>query len=389
MDWAEGRTKIPKILVVDDEERNVKLLSALCENLGYETLVARTGLEAIDQAKRHMPDVVLMDVMMPEMNGFEATEKLKQNTLTRHIPIIIVTALDSREDRLMGISKGANDFLTKPIDAEELALRLRNNLQIKEYHDFLKNCSVTLEGQVAERTRELRTAFEKLDTAHRKITSGYIETVYRLAVASEYKDKETGAHIRRVSYYTRMLAERMGMDQEHQNTIFHAAPLHDIGKVGIPDAVLQKPGKLDPGEWEIIKTHTSIGAKILDGSESPYLIMAEKIARCHHERWDGKGYPAGLKGEEIPPAARLMNISDQYDALRSKRPYKPALDHGVAFDIVTKGDGRTMPEHFDPEVLDAFKNSSEKFREIFETHKDDVVATKWEIWVCPDFPKNI
>jgi putative two-component system response regulator len=379
MDWSEGRTKTPKILVVDDEGKNVKLLSALCENLGYETLAARTGLEAIDQVKRHMPDVVLMDVMMPEMNGFEATEKLKQNTLTRHIPIIIVTALDSRKDRLTGISKGANDFLTKPIDAEELALRLRNNLQIKQYHDFLKNYSITLEGQVAERTRELSSAFEKLDTAHQKISAGYIETVYRLAVTSEYKDEETGAHIRRVGYYTRILAERMGMDQEYQNYIFYAAPMHDIGKVGIPDSILLKPGKLDPGEWEIMKTHTSIGAKILHSSESPYLKMAEKIARCHHERWDGKGYPAGLKGEEIPPAARLMNIADQYDALRSKRPYKPALDHEVAFDIITKGDGRTMPEHFDPQVLDAFKNSSEKFREIFETHKDDVLATKWEI----------
>ena len=379
MDWSEGRTKTPKILVVDDEEKNVKLLSALCENLGYETLAARTGLEAIDQVKRHMPDVVFMDVMMPEMNGFEATEKLKQNTLTRHIPIIIVTALDSRKDRLTGISKGANDFLTKPIDAEELALRLRNNLQIKQYHDFLKNYSITLEGQVAERTQELRSALEKLDTAHQKISAGYIETVYRLAVTSEYKDEETGAHIRRVGYYTRILAEHMGMDQEYQNYIFYAAPMHDIGKVGIPDSILLKPGKLDPGEWEIMKTHTSIGAKILHSSKSPYLIMAEKIARCHHERWDGKGYPAGLKGEEIPPAARLMNIADQYDALRSKRPYKPALDHGVAFDIITRGDGRTMPEHFDPQVLDVFNKSSEKFREIFETHKDDIVATKWEI----------
>lgn len=250
MDEGTKTKKIPNILLVDDEERNLKLLEALCESLGYGTLLARNGREAVEQARLYKPDVVLMDVMMPEMNGFDATEKLKKDGLTRHIPIIMVTALDSREDRLTGIAKGANDFLTKPIDAEELALRLKNNLEMKAYHDFLKDCSVTLEGQVAARTRDLNQAFEKLEATHEKVKSGYIETIYRLAVTSEYKDEETGAHIRRVSYYARLLAERMGMDQEYKNSIFYAAPMHDIGKVGIPDSVMLKPGKLTPEEWD-------------------------------------------------------------------------------------------------------------------------------------------
>lgn len=371
MNEKNSTKKIPNILLVDDEKKNLKLLEVLCGNLGYGTLTARNGREGVEQARLHMPDVVLMDVMMPEMNGFDATEKLKQDSLTRHIPIIMVTALDSREDRLKGIAKGANDFLTKPIDVEELALRLKNNLEVKAYHDLLKDYTITLEEEVVRQTYQLKQSFKNLDAS-------YIETIYRLAVISEYKDEETGAHIRRVSYYTRLLAERIGMDLEYQNSIFYAAPMHDIGKVSIPDFILLKPGEHTPEEWEIMKTHTSVGAKILQGSDSPYLIMGEEIARCHHERWDGKGYPSGLKGEEIPLAARLMNISDQYDALRSKRPYKPALEHEVVYDIITKGDGRSMPEHFEPRILEAFKNASEIFRDIYETHKEDLVATKWE-----------
>ncbi|MBA3015677.1 MAG: response regulator [Proteobacteria bacterium] len=359
-----------KILIVDDEPFNVKLLKALCENLGFETVAAADGREAVAKTIQHLPDLVLMDVMMPGMNGFEATALIKADPLTQGIPVIIVTALGSRGDRITGISKGADDFLTKPIDTEELTLRLKNLLKIKEYGDFLKNHNKKLEDQVAQRTEQLRGAFTDLEETHRSIKLAYIDTIERLARASEFKDEDTGQHLKRVSSFTRKLAEHLGMGEDFCEAIYYASPMHDIGKVGIPDRIILKPGSLDQEEWAIIKTHPGIGAGILQGSQAQYLQMAEEIALNHHERWDGGGYPRGLKGEAIPLSGRLMNLADQYDALRSKRPYKPAFDHAKTFSIISEGDGRTTPEHFDPQVLQAFRDCHEDFAVIYEELKD-------------------
>lgn len=348
-------SKAKKILVADDQRLDNLILEELCRNLGHDTISASNGSDAVALAREERPDCILMDVIMPKLDGVEATAQLKGNKETAHIPVIMITSLDSRHDRLAGIAAGADDFLTKPVDSEELALRLRNNLRNKEFHDFLNEHKQILEEQVEERTRWLR--------------EGYVDTVHRLVLASEFKDDTTGAHIRRISHYTRELAEACNLGSEFAESIFYASPMHDIGKVAIPDVIQQKPGKLNPIEWQVMKTHTTIGAEILEGSSSPYLQMAVDVAKYHHERWDGKGYPHGLKGEEIPLTARIMNICDQYDALRSERPYKPAYNHEQSCTIILKGNDRTSPEHFDPEVLEVFRKRRGRFAEIYEELK--------------------
>jgi putative two-component system response regulator len=351
------------ILLADDDESVLLLLKTLCEDLGHRTFEAMNGQDAVEKAVLHMPDLVILDCSMPRKNGIEATRELKADPRTSQIPVIMLTGLTTREDRLAGIAAGANDFLTKPIDAEDLLLRVKNNLKIKEFQDFLKHHNEILEAQVGERTVELRKALGR-------IKSGYIDTIYRLAVVSEYKDEDTGSHIKRISWYAREMAVLLGMDGDFTEAIFHASMMHDIGKVGIPDDIILKPGALSKEEWETMKSHAARGAAILIGSDSPYLKMAEQIARSHHERWDGSGYPAGLKGEAIPFAARVVNIVDQYDALRTRRPYKPAFSHEQAFAVIVNGDGRTMPAHFDPHVLDSFASNHKVFEAVFEERKD-------------------
>jgi putative two-component system response regulator len=284
----------------------------------------------------------------------------------------MLTGMQTREDRLRGIAAGANDFLSKPVDGEEFGLRVRNNLKIKEYHDFLQNHASILEAEVEARTGEIRSALAKLKAANELVTKSYVETIFRLAVVSEFKDEDTGAHIKRIGYFTRDLACAMGMDDEFSESIFHASMMHDIGKVGIPDRILLKPGALDAEEWKLMKTHAERGASILSGSDSPYMIMAEKIARAHHERWDGSGYPSGLSGEDIPLAARLTTIADQYDALRTRRSYKPAFSHAETMRIIAEGDGLTFPEHFDPDILAAFILYGERFEALYELHSEGV-----------------
>jgi putative two-component system response regulator len=359
-----------KILVVDDEEQNRKLLGSLLLAVGYDIENASTGKEAVEKSKTYRPDLILLDIMMPDMDGYEACDLIKTDPDTVNIPIVMVTALTERDSKLKGLNVGANDFLTKPIDRAELILRVKNLLKVKEYEDFMLRHSQILEKEVKQRTYELQEAMDEIERSHEETKKGYIETIYRLTLAAEFKDEDTSAHIKRISHYCKAISLKLGKSDVFIETIFHASPMHDIGKIGIPDSILLKPGKLTDEEFEVMKNHTVIGGRILGNSISDFLKAGEIIALSHHERWDGKGYPNGLKGEDIPLSGRIMNIVDQYDSLRSKRPYKPAFSHEKTYEIITKGDGRTMPEHFDPQVLSAFKDLADDFNKIFEEHQD-------------------
>ena len=345
------------VLIVDDDERNVKLLETLLHAEGYATISARNGKDALALSVVEKPDLILLDVMMPDMDGFETVARLKADPRTQPVPVIMVTALDDRASKLRALEAGAEEFLSKPIERADLLVRVRNLLRIKEYSDFLANHNKLLEEQVFQRTAQLEEA--------------YRDTVLTLVRAAEHKDKETGHHVRRISHYCRILSEAMNLQVELQDAIYNASPMHDIGKIGIPDHVLLKPGGFTPEEWDIMKTHCTLGASILASGTSPYIRMGAEIALNHHERWDGSGYPNGLKGEEIPWTARIMQICDVYDALRSKRPYKLPIDHERSLAIITEGDGRTQPEHFDPAVLACFATQAERFATIYESHADE------------------
>lgn len=350
--------KAARILVVDDEDRNRRVLTAMLEVDGYVVLEAADGKRALELARQNPPDMVLLDIMMPGMDGFQVARALKAEAATRSVPIIMVTALTDRGSLVKALEAGAEEFVSKPVDRWELRVRVKNLLKLKEYGDFLADHNRILDAQVKERTHQL--------------TASYRETIVTMTRAASYKDEETGAHVARISFYTVDLAQALGLDAEFCDVIHYASPMHDVGKIAIPDAILGKPGGFEPHEWQIMKSHAALGGKLLRGTDSPYLVMGAEIADAHHERWDGGGYPLGLKGEAIPLSARIMNICDQFDALRSKRPYKPALPHDKALEIITVGDGRTMPSHFDPAVLDAFKGCAGRFHEIFEAHKEEV-----------------
>ncbi|MDQ7010908.1 MAG: two-component system response regulator [Mariprofundaceae bacterium] len=345
-----------KILIVDDEAHNLKLLARILKHGNYEIYQASNGKEALEAVRSYKPDIILLDIIMPEMNGFEVTKRLKEDKLTKHIPIIILTALEDQDSRTQGLAIGAEEFISKPINANEILMRVRNLLRLKQASDIIKDHNRVLEKEVQQRTEQLESAF--------------VETIFTLMRASEYRDDETGAHVRRISFYTRSLAETLGMGDEFCKSIHYASPMHDVGKIGIPDHILLKPGSFEPEEWKVMKTHTTIGAQILENCVSPYSVMGKEIALSHHERWDGSGYPQGLKGEDIPLPARIMQICDVYDALRSKRPYKTPFDHKTSIRIILKGDGRTDPKHFDPDVLSAFSKSTSRLKEIYENYAD-------------------
>jgi len=331
------------ILIVDDQIQNIELLEAYLFPYGYEIVKASNGKEALQILASMKIDLVLLDVMMPKMDGFEVIKRLRKIEIFKQLPIILVTALRETEDRIKGIEAGCDDFISKPVEKNELISRVRALLKVKAYNDLKNNYQKELIKEVAKRTEELRCTLSKLEEAS-------LDTIFRLSVAAEYKDEETGAHVKRMSLYTQAVARQMGFDEHSAKIIRYASVMHDIGKIGIPDKILLKSGKLDEEEWKVMKNHSIIGAKILNNSEDEFIKIGEIIALNHHEKWDGNGYPNALKGLEIPIEARIVAIADVFDALLSKRPYKESFSIERAELIIKEGRGT----HFDPEVVDAF-----------------------------------
>jgi len=340
-----------KILVVDDDEVEVDLIKRILGDAGYTSVDSTMTPQVVSSLyAENNYDLILLDLKMPDMDGFAVMEKLREIETSGYLPVLVITG--DPDSKIRALQSGAKDFVSKPYDSAELQLRVYNMLEVRLLHKELLGCNDALEQKVIKRTTDLKQS--------------YLETIVAMTRAAEYKDTDTGDHMERIGFFCKELAGLLGCDADFTDRIFFAGPMHDIGKIGIPDHLLLKPGSFTPMEWETMKGHTVLGGEILGNCKSPYLKMGAEIALCHHERWDGGGYPNRLKGEAIPLAARIMHICDIYDALRSKRPYKPSLDHAKATDIITKGDGRTMPEHFDPAILGAFSKNSGAFKEIFD-----------------------
>ena len=340
------------VLVVDDTETNIDIL---VETLGdvYDVSVAMDGESALEDIAERTPDLVLLDIIMPGIDGYEVCERLKKDNTTKNIPVIFLTAMTEEQDEAKGLALGAVDYITKPFSPELVKSRVRNQLELKRHRDHL-------EELVRERTAQLIKAFETIKNAS-------LDTILRLSRAAEYKDEDTGAHILRMSNYSAAIAGRMGLDENVVDSILYAAPMHDIGKIGTPDHILLKPGKLDPDEWEIMKQHAVNGARILEGSDAGFIKLGEVIALTHHEKWDGSGYPKGLKGSKIPQAGRITAIADVFDALTSKRPYKEPFSLEKSFVIIKEGRGN----HFDPDVVDAFFAVEDEILAIRDNYKDE------------------
>ena len=325
-------------MVVDDQSTGRAILEQVVRSLDERVQVEGFGrpVDAVVWATRHVADLVLVDYMMPEMNGIELAKRLRALPGYEHVPIMMVTAHDDRKVRYDALDAGVTDFLIKPVDARECMARCRNLLTLRRQHLALEDKRRLLEGMVEEATREVRDR-EK-------------ETLMRLARAGEFRDEETGYHLVRMARYSRLIADTIGLEHEEAETIELAAPLHDIGKIGIPDQILLKKGKLDGAEWDTMRSHPLIGHEILKGSASKYVRMGSLIALGHHEKYDGSGYPNGLVSEHIALCARIVAVADVYDALTSVRPYKQAWSGEEAFDFLRAQRGK----HFDPHLVDAF-----------------------------------
>ena len=334
--FDDSKIKEAKILIVDDQPANVTLIEKILDIDGYHNVISTTDpTQAETIYVEQSSDLVLLDLNMPVMDGYQVLAKIREVD-PDYPPIIVLTAQSDRESRIKALDIGARDFLAKPFDRVELLTRIRNMLEVRIMAKAVKNQNKILDSKVKERTEELNRT--------------RLEVIRHLGRAAEYRDDLTGFHILRMSRYSQLLAFAAGMSEDEAENMLNASPMHDIGKIGIPDNVLLKPGKLDAEEWSIMKTHVDIGVEILSGSDSELMNMAAEIAQNHHEKWDGSGYPRGLKGEVIPLSGRIVAVADVFDALTTARPYKKAWEVDDAINFLQEQSG----QHFDPRLVELF-----------------------------------
>jgi len=345
---SEEKIFAAKILAIDDNILNIQILKKILTNAGFINITTTTDpTQALALHKELQPDLILLDLNMPEMDGFEIMLQLALHNPDDYLPILVLTAEDE-SIRFKALHSGAKDFLHKPYKQLDVLLRSRNIIEVRLLYNQIKNSNASLEHQVNDRIKEIR------DTR--------LEAIQRLAIAAELRDAGTGRHIYRMSRYCQLLSRAIGFTKEQGELLLTTSPLHDIGKIAIPDAILLKPSSLEPHEFEIIKTHTTLGAKMLSGSDSVFLKMAETIALSHHEKWNGGGYPNAIKEEEIPLVGRICAVADVFDALSSQRPYKRAW----TFEETMAEISRLKGTHFDPRLVEAFLDIADEIKVIHD-----------------------